>query len=159
MVKGTERKGPFLEITRQVSGRIHSTQAAPTPQASRKAPPGAPASQGGPHCLPPPTTPGFLESDSWEAYLASVHPLGPRVLLRTTWVSMQPACQSPCCLSRAPVARLLHSSQTYIHLLLQGEHREPASPPAPHTPPPSLSMSAPSAFSSLMAPRPLLVSF
>ena len=57
MVKGTEaleREGAFLEITRQVSGRIHSTQAAPTPKASRKAPPGAPTSQGGPHCLPPP---------------------------------------------------------------------------------------------------------
>lgn len=89
-----------------------------------------------PCLLPPPTIPGFLESDSWEAYLASVHPSGPRVLLRTTWVSAQPACQSPVLPFQSPRARLLHSSQTYIHLLLRWEHREPASPRHPTLPRP-----------------------
>lgn len=60
-----------------------------------------------PSLLPPPTIPRFLAATSWQTYLASVHPLGPWVLLRTAVVTVQPACQSPtCCLSRAPVARL-----------------------------------------------------
>ena len=65
MVKGIEaleREGAFLEITQQVTGRLHSTQAALTPKAplEPQPPKGVPAV-----CLlPPPTIPGFLESDS-----------------------------------------------------------------------------------------------
>lgn len=109
-----------------------------------------------PSLLPPPTIPRFLAGTSWQSCLASVHPLGPWVLLRTTVVTVQPACQSPmCCLTRAPMAHLVHSSQAGINLvLLLGSQGEPALPkPHPICPPTNPPTSAPSAFSSLTALR------
>ena len=129
-----EREGAFLEITRQVSGRIHSTQAAPTPKASRKAPPGAPTSQGGPHCLPPPPVswnltlgrPALPPSAPWghgccsepPGYQCSLH-ASPRV-----------AFPEPC------GSFVTQQSDLYPPALAGGAQRAGITPSTPHSPAP-----------------------